>query len=262
MYNAFKLSLSILVSSLYPKARSMRRVQILLLLAVCKWVVTLAGRPLGNVPAAVRREVYDNGRIFDITHMINPRMPTWDSKNGLGEAVKLVASMKNGSIDNLSEMKFSSHTGTHVDAPSHFIEEYFEAGYDTSTLDLKTLNAQVMKSLKIPKGIRRVLFRTLNTDRKLMFKKEFDSSYVGFLSEGAKWLVQNTDIKLVGLDYLSVAAYTDLNQTHLTLLRSRKIVVLEGLKLDDIKPGLYNLHCLPIRVLGADGTPTRCILME
>ncbi|KAJ9175267.1 hypothetical protein P3X46_013838 [Hevea brasiliensis] len=257
-------------------ARTMRRVQILLLLQLCKWVITLEARPLADVPIAVTREFYGNGRIFDITHRINPEMPSWDSKNGVGQVVKLVASMKNGSNDNLSEMKFSSHTGTHVDAPSHFFEEYYEAGYDTSTLDMKTLNgpallvdvprnsnitAEVVKSLKIPKGIHRVLFRTLNTDRKLMFKKEFDSSYVGFLSDGAKWLVQNTDIKLVGLDYLSVAAYTDLVQTHRVLLKSREIVIVEGLKLDDIKPGLYDLHCLPMRVLGAEGTPTRCILM-
>ncbi|KAF6142390.1 hypothetical protein GIB67_033817 [Kingdonia uniflora] len=57
--------------------------------------------------------------------------------------------------------------------------------------------AEVMKSLNIPKGVRRVLFRTLNTDRGLMWKKEFDTSYVGFMKDGAKWLVENTDIKLV-----------------------------------------------------------------
>ncbi|KAF2294657.1 hypothetical protein GH714_014442 [Hevea brasiliensis] len=149
----------------------------------------------------VTREVYGNGRIFDITHRINPEMPSWDSKNGVGQVVKLVASMKNGSNDNLSEMKFSSHTGTHVDAPSHFFEEYYEAG-PALLVDVprnSNITAEVVKSLKIPKGIHRVLFRTLNTDRKLMFKKEFDSSYVGFLSDGAKWLVQNTDIKLVDL---------------------------------------------------------------
>jgi kynurenine formamidase len=55
-----------------------------------------------------------------------------------------------------------------------------------------------MASLHIPKGVRRVLFRTLNTDRKLMWKKEFDTSYVGFMKDGAQWLVDNTDIKLVG----------------------------------------------------------------
>jgi kynurenine formamidase len=79
----------------------------------------------------------------------------------------------------------------------------------------------MMESLHIPKGIQRVLFRTLNTDRQLMWKKEFDTSYVGFMEDGAQWLVDNTDIKLVGIDYLSVAAFDDLIPSHLVLLKNR-----------------------------------------
>ncbi|MEI4872710.1 cyclase family protein, partial [Klebsiella pneumoniae] len=87
-----------------------------------------------------------------------------------------------------------THTGTHVDAPGHVFDHYFDAGFDVDTLDLAVLNgpallvdvprdlnitAEAMKSLNIPKGVKRVLFRTLNTDRRLMWKKEFDTSYVG-----------------------------------------------------------------------------------
>ncbi|EEF43618.1 cyclase-like protein 2 [Ricinus communis] len=257
--------------------RTISIVQLLILLQLCKTVLTLAARPLAEVPVPVRREVYDNGKIFDVTHRVNPKMPSWDSKEGLGEFIWLVSSMKNGSLVNSSEMKLSTHTGTHIDAPSHVYDEYYDAGFDIDTLDLEVLNgpalvvdvprdsnitAEVMKSLKIPKGIRRVLFRTLNTDRKLMFKKEFDSSYVGFMSDGAKWLVENTDIKLVGLDYLSVASYVDLLPTHLAFLKNREVILVEGLKLDDIQPGLYNVHCLPLRLLRADGSPARCILIK
>uniref|UniRef100_A0A453L1W9 Uncharacterized protein n=1 Tax=Aegilops tauschii subsp. strangulata TaxID=200361 RepID=A0A453L1W9_AEGTS len=78
-----------------------------------------------------------------------------------------------------------------------------------------------MESLHIPKGVQRVLFRTLNTDRNLMWKKEFDTSYVGFMKDGAQWLVDNTDIKLVGIDYLSVAAFDDLIPSHLVFLENR-----------------------------------------
>ncbi|XP_010530747.1 PREDICTED: uncharacterized protein LOC104807248 [Tarenaya hassleriana] len=225
----------------------------------------------------LRREIYGGGRIFDISHRYTADMPSWDSSEGLGEFLRLAASMKNGSIANNSEMKLPTHTGTHVDAPGHVFDHYYDAGFDVDTLDLGVLNgpallvdvprdknitAEVMESLHIPKGIRRVLFRTLNTDRRLMFKKEFDTSYVGFMKDGAQWLVDNTDIKLVGVDYLSVAAYDDLIPSHLVFLEGREIILVEALKLDDVKAGLYSLHCLPLRLVGAEGSPIRCILIK
>ncbi|XP_052193638.1 cyclase-like protein 2 isoform X1 [Diospyros lotus] len=225
----------------------------------------------------LRREVYEEGRIFDISHRYTPAMPAWGSDAGVGQFLWLPKSMKNGSLANNSEMKLPTHTGTHVDAPGHVFDHYFDAGFDVDTLDLGVLNgpallvdvprdknitADVMKSLNIPKGVRRVLFRTLNTDRKLMFKKEFDTSYVGFMKDGAQWLVDNTDIKLVGIDYLSVAADADLIPAHLVFLEGREIILVEGLKLDDIQPGIYDVHCLPLRLLGAEGSPIRCILIK
>ncbi|OMO63289.1 putative cyclase protein [Corchorus olitorius] len=218
----------------------------------------------------IRREVYGDGRIFDISHRYTPDMPSWESEDGVGEFLSLPKSMKNGSLANNSEMKLPTHTGTHLDAPGHVYDRYFDAGFDVDTLDLEVLNgpallvdvprdknitAEVMESLKIPKGVRRVLFRTLNTDRRLMFKKEFDTSYVGFMKDGAEWLVKNTDIKLVGIDYLSVAAFDDLIPSHLVFLEGREIILVEGLKLDDIQPGIYSVHCLPLRLLGAEGSP-------
>ncbi|KAK0583595.1 hypothetical protein LWI29_038545 [Acer saccharum] len=205
----------------------------------------------------IRREVYDGGRIFDISHRYTTNMPTWEKAEGLGQFLWLPSSIKNGSLANNSEMKLPTHTGTHVDAPGHVFDHYFDAGFDVDTLDLEVLNgpallvdvprdknitADVMESLHIPRGVRRVLFRTLNTDRKLMFKKEFDTSYVGFMKDGARWLLENTDIKLVGIDYLSVAAYDDLLPSHYVFLEGREIILVEGLKLDDIPAGMYSMH--------------------
>ncbi|XP_062022117.1 cyclase-like protein 2 isoform X1 [Rosa rugosa] len=225
-----------------------------------------------------RHEVYGNGRIFDITHRITTAMPSYFSPDGmLGQFLWLPHSMKNGSIANMSVFKLPTHTGTHVDSPGHFFDHYLDAGFDVDTLDLEVLNgpallvdvprdknitAEVMKSLNIPKGVRRVLFRTLNTDRWLMFKNQFDTSYVGFMKDGAEWLVENTDIKLVGIDYLSVAAFDDLITSHLVFLESREIILVEALKLDDIQPGIYSVHCLPLRLQGAEGSPIRCILIK
>ncbi|KAG6710617.1 hypothetical protein I3842_05G010400 [Carya illinoinensis] len=225
----------------------------------------------------VRREVYDGGRIIDISHRYTTDMPSWESSDGIGQFLWLPKSMKNGSLANNSEMKLPAHTGTHVDAPGHVIDRYFDSGFDVDTLDLEVLNgpallvdvprdknitAEVMKFLNIPRGVRRVLFRTLNTDKRLMFKKEFDTSYVGFMKDGAKWLVENTDIKLVGIDYLSVAAFDDLIPSHLVFLEGREIILVEALKLDDVAAGIYTVHCLPLRLFGAEGSPIRCILMK
>lgn len=95
-----------------------------------------------------------------------------------------------------------------------------------------------------------------------MYQKEFDTSYVGFTEDGANWLVENTDIKLVGIDYLSVAAFDHLIPAHLVFLKSREIILVEGLKLDDVVAGIYSVHCLPLRLAGAEASPIRCILIN
>lgn len=236
---------------------------------------------VGAAPKAgpVRREVYgEGGRIIDITHFYREDMPFGEwGRVDLGQFLWLRMSMANGSLYNFSELKLPAHAGTHVDAPGHMFKDYFDAGFDIDTLDLDVLNgpallvdvprdknitAEVMESLHIPRGVRRVLFRTLNTDKKLMWKKEFDTSFVGFMKDGAQWLVDNTDIKLVGIDYLSVAALVDLIPTHLVFLESREIILVEALKLENVEAGIYSLHCLPLRLRGAEGSPIRCILIK
>lgn len=91
----------------------------------------------------IRREIYDEGRIFDISHRYQPEMPSWGSDEGIGQFLWLPNSMKNGSLANNSEMKMPTHTGTHVDAPGHVFDEYFDAGYDVDTLDLAVLNGSI-----------------------------------------------------------------------------------------------------------------------
>ncbi|KAG2649046.1 cyclase-like protein 1 isoform X1 [Panicum virgatum] len=217
------------------------------------------------------------GRVIDITHAYVPDLPAFAQGAVAGPVVRLKHSMADGSEYNLSELRMECHTGTHVDAPGHINQGHFAAGLDVDTLDLDLLNgpallvdvprntnitAEAMEFLKIPKGVRRVLFRTLNTDRKLMWKKEGDLSYVGFTEDGAQWLVDNTDIKLVGVDYLSVASFDHLISAHVVFFKKPDIIPVEGLKLDDVPVGVYNLHCLPLRLVGAEGSPVRCILIK
>ncbi|MCD7462998.1 hypothetical protein HAX54_049763 [Datura stramonium] len=104
----------------------------------------------------------------------------------------------------------------------------------------------------------------VNIKRRLMYKKEFDSSYTAFTSDGAEYLVQNTDIKLVGVDYLSVAINPkdELVKVHQLLLDPKDIIPVEGLNLDDAVPGVYTIHCLSLRLVHGDGSPVRCILFQ
>lgn len=88
----------------------------------------------------VRREVYGNGRIFDITHRYTNQMPAFDREGGMGQFLWLMAGMKNGSVCNISEMKLSMHAGTQVDAPGHVFDHYFDAGFDVDSLDLEVMN--------------------------------------------------------------------------------------------------------------------------
>ncbi|KAI3889993.1 hypothetical protein MKX03_025734 [Papaver bracteatum] len=231
------------------------------------------------LPPPPKREVYGkNGRIIDITHEMRSDLPIFGSPEGVGQLVRLAVSMKNGSLYNISELKLITHIGTHVDAPGHFYDHYFDAGFDVNSLDLDLLNgpvllvdvprnmnitAEAMESLNIPRGVRRVIFRTLNTDRLLMYKNQFDTSFVGFTKDGAQWLKDHTDIKMVGVDYLSVASWDDNVSAHLVFLEGRDIIIVEGLKLDGIDAGLYSsVHCLPLRLVGAEGSPVRCILIK
>ncbi|KAL3580478.1 hypothetical protein D5086_018313 [Populus alba] len=88
----------------------------------------------------IRREVSGDGRIFDITHKYRSDLPSFAKENGLGKFLWLRESMKNGSSANISEMKLITHTGTHVDAPGHYHDHFFDAGFDVGTLDLEVLN--------------------------------------------------------------------------------------------------------------------------
>lgn len=93
----------------------------------------------GTIP--VRREIFGGDKIIDITHQYQPGIPLWGSDAGLSDDfLQLQHSTKNGSESNNSEMKLSVHAGTHVDAPGHLFDHYFDSGFDVDTLDLDVLN--------------------------------------------------------------------------------------------------------------------------
>ena len=165
----------------------------------------------------------------------------------------------------------SAHTGTHVDAPAHFIP----GGVGVDALDLNVLvgpalvvnalkadvlTANVLDSLAIPDRFVRLLFKTRNSDRRAQAPQSFDKDYVALTQDAAEWLIVR-GIQLVGIDYLSIAPFDNGVSTHRELLGSG-VVVVEGLNLNGITPGRYHLTVLPLKIRGLDGAPARAILID
>jgi arylformamidase len=178
------------------------------------------------------------------------------------------ASMADGAICNISRLDFGVHSGTHVDAPVHFIDR--AAGLETVPLDILVGPAEVIDAtavdghldraaidrLAIPPGTERLLFRTRNVE--LWAQERFSTSFVALVADGALALVER-GVRLVGADYLSIAPFGDPIDTHVALLGAG-VVIVEGLDLRAVEPGSYDLVCLPLLIPGSDGGPARAIV--
>lgn len=207
--------------------------------------------------------------IYDISVPITDDLVVWPGDPSVH--IEKAADMDAGDPINLSHLKLSAHTGTHVDAPKHFVEG--GAGIDLLSLevlvgpalvvsapDVDVLSADVLEGLDIPAGTERVLCRTRNSELWAAGEHDFDEEYVAIAEDGAQWLVRQ-GVKLVGVDYLSVAPYSNPTPTHKILL-SAGAVVIEALNLGGISPGLYHLICLPLNIPDCDGAPARAVLVD
>ena len=104
------------------------------------------------------------------------------------------------------------------------------------------------------------MFRTSNSRLWAKNEREFNPEFVAINAAGASWLVRR-GIKLVGVDYLSVAPFDEPAPTHRILLEAG-VVLLEGLDLSAVPAGAYDLYCLPLKIIGAEGAPARAILIQ
>lgn len=177
-------------------------------------------------------------------------------------------STKKGDVCNVSAIYTSSHMGTHMDAPLHFIHGGksmdalpWDAVIGLARLveikDKTAIKPAELKKLKLQAG-ERILFKTPNSAKS--WKKEtFDKDFVYIAKEGAQYLV-DCGIKTVGVDYLSVGGfYKDGIPTHHILLGA-EVWIIEGLDFSKVKPGNYEMICLPIKFQGGDGAPSRCLI--
>ena len=206
--------------------------------------------------------------ILDISVPIHPGMPVWPGDPPV--VLERTSSMADGAHDNVSRIDFGVHAGTHVDAPVHFIAA--GVGVDQIPRDaligpaavvdathlVRHLDAEVMAALSIPFGVERVLFKTPNSE--LWASERFETGFLGITEDGAQWLVDR-GVRLVGIDYLSIAPYGDSVPTHRVLLEAG-VAILEGTDLRDVEPRAYELICAPLRIVDADGAPARAFLVR
>jgi arylformamidase len=209
-------------------------------------------------------------KIHDISVPVSPSLPVWPGDPAV--VLEKVSSMDAGAHDNVSRLACGVHTGTHVDAPHHFMNDHRTVemlALDVLVgpalvvelpLDARLVTADVLEQAAIPAGTERVLLKTANSQLWARGENAFFTDFVGVSEDGAEWLVSHA-IKLVGIDYLSVAPYHQSIPTHRALLGAGVIVV-EGLDLSAITPGSYGLYCLPLKLVGSDGAPARVILTE
>lgn len=203
-------------------------------------------------------------KLYDISLNLSARTVRW----GTSQPMELIERkrMRGGDPNNSSSVTMSVHSGTHVDAPFHFVPD----GLTIESLPLdpfigparvcavdpvNQITAADLPKIEL-KGETRVLFKTRNS--RLLHRPAYDPDFVAFSREAAEALV-GLGVKLVGLDYLSVARADEQVPVHRAFL-DHGVVLLEGIDLSHVPPGRYELIALPIKLHGSDGAPCRAVL--
>lgn len=182
--------------------------------------------------------------------------------------IERVQDMEHGDHANLSSLTMGSHTGTHMDAPLHFLRQgkaISEMPLDATMGRARVIEIRDGESIKpeelIPHRIRageRILFKTRNSSR-VWQNDKFAEDFVFISKEAADFLAERR-VRMIGVDYLSVGGYKrDGPYIHQTLLGAG-IWLIEGLDLSGVSAGRYDLACLPLRIEGGDGAPVRAIV--
>ena len=204
-------------------------------------------------------------KLIDVSVPLDPNTPTYPGNTVFAlEGIKRIA---RGDSSNVSTLHMSAHAGTHIDAPRHFFENapaseslplemLFGRTRVAEVRSRKGIDAGDLAALNLSEDIR-VLFKTVNS--KYWGTAEFHKDYVGVTEAGARYLVEH-GIKVVGVDYLSVEVFKQPGAPAHHALLGGGVIVIEGLNLRDVEPGMYDMYCLPLSIVGSDGAPARVVL--
>jgi arylformamidase len=205
--------------------------------------------------------------IYDLSVPLSSELPTYPGDPEI--QISAWSSLDNGGAANVSALNFGAHTGTHVDAPAHFLQGAKKV--EALPLDVLIGAAQVIQvpddclsvdeefvSANCAPGTIRVLFKTRNS---ALWTSEFETNFTYLELTAAKRLV-DLGVKLVGIDYLSIEKFGSKDHAVHRAFLAHDVIILEGLNLSGVPAGKYELICLPLRLhskLG-DGAPARAVL--
>jgi arylformamidase len=211
-----------------------------------------------------------NSNWIDVTVPLNEGMAIWPGDIKI--EIERRHSMERGDAANNSAIHFGVHTGTHMDAPRHFIakgKSIDQLPFNTSVgparvIEIKdqvSIKPAELKQYNIKRG-ERILFKTVNSPR-CWQTDNFVNDFVYITRDAAQFLV-DAGVILIGVDYLSVGSPLDPERklrpdTHQILLGAG-LWLIEGLNLSAISAGNYNLICLPLKLMDTEGSPVRAIL--
>lgn len=202
---------------------------------------------------------------YDVTLTISDTLVTWPTDPAV--SIRKTGLISQGNSCNVSEITLGSHCGTHIDAPYHFEEngikidqiplEYLVGNVTVFDINNKEkIDLEDLKLLQL-RNCKRVIFKTVNSTYWKL--SEFKKDFVYITKEAARYLT-DSDIRLVGIDYLSVEKFqSKYADTHHILLR-KGIIIVEGLDLSNVKAGDYELIALPLKIKDGDGSPARVVL--
>jgi len=204
-------------------------------------------------------------KIHDISMMLNQDVAEWPGDTAFQFQVNWTKE-QSGSV-NVGQITTSTHIGTHIDAPFHYddqgkkvhelpLENYIVNAVVIDVSGNDIVSRKILQNVHVG-GARAVLFRTSAWHNRAIFPEEIPA----FAADVVDWMVDN-DVVLFGVDLPSVDAITSKELPMHHALGKAGRYILEGLVLDDIKEGLYELIALPLKIEGADGSPVRAVLIE
>lgn len=209
----------------------------------------------------------DTSRFIDITQPFSSSLPVWPGD------VPVVTNRTYG-VSTISELRLSSHVGTHVDAPAHFLrgagtvdrmapDVLIGPAWLVALSHVSIVTAADLQAAGIPAEVERVLIATRNSalwqERYAANRLEFDPTYVSLDPSAAEWLVRRK-VRLLGVDAPSIDPFgTEGFPVHHILLRAN-MAIIENLALAGVAPGPYRLVCLPLLYQDGDGAPARVVL--
>jgi arylformamidase len=204
---------------------------------------------------------------IDISIPLRTGMIAWPGSPGL--RLSRLTTMDEGAVANGSFLETDVHIGTHIDAPWHSIpngatieklplDALIGPAYVVDVGTANDISARLLDQAAIPPGTERLLFRSVNSKLWNADPHEFKKDYVALTDDAASWVVRR-GIRLVGIDYLSIQQFSDSMVTH-NILLEQNIVIVEGLNLTHAPQGRYDFICLPLLLVGSEGSPARAVL--